>query len=405
MKWCFRVVFLVSLGSLPVLAQSPANPSTPTSSQYNLTVPSAPPWTDSNIELQPGDDLQITGESASGGCHADGIKKAGSATPIVAAAPWGALIGRIGSGPAFLVGSKYESKASQQGSLYLGFNSDSTAPCSGNVAVKIQVVSTPSQSAQMKSKLAAAAQTWLAGQFGVGTTAPGASPAVAGTASPAPANATSATSTTTTSLNVSNTPLDAQLAKDLDTVPRRVNDQFKNLGDMVNFVIVGPQDKLQSALTAANWKAADATTETAVVNAVLDTYQKKDYLQMPMSILYLFNRPQDFGYELADPYAMVASRHHFRIWKAPFTWKGQPVWIGAGTHDVGFEKDQRNGKVTHKIDPAVDGERTNIGATLQQTGKIQSMTYYLPTNPVEDARNATGGSYHSDGKMLVMFLK
>jgi hypothetical protein len=258
----------------------------------------------------------------------------------------------------------------------------------------------------MKSMLAAAAQTWLAGQFGTGTATPGASPAAAGTASSAPANATSATSTTTaTTLTVSNTPLDPQLAKDLDSVPRRVNDQFKNLGDMVNFVIVGSQDKLQSALTAANWKAADLSPETAVVNAVLDTYQKKDYLQMPMSILYLFNRAQDFGYELADPYAVVASRHHFRMWKAPFTWKGEPVWVGAGTHDIGFEKDQRNGKVTHKIDPAVDGERTNVGATLQQTGKVQSMTYYLPTNPVQDARNATGGSYRSDGKVLVMFLK
>jgi len=53
---------------------------------------------------------------------------------------------------------------------------------------------------------------------------------------------------------------------------------------------------------------------------------------------------------------VVASRHHCRIWKAAFTWNGQPVWIGAGTHDIGFEKDQRSGKVTHKIDPAVDGE-------------------------------------------------
>ena len=86
---------------------------------------------------------------------------------------------------------------------------------------------------------------------------------------------------------------------------------------------------------------------------------------MPMSTLYLFGRKQDFGYELAQAYSVVASRHHFRIWKAPVTWNGQTMWAGAGTHDIGFEKDQRNGKVTHKIDPAVDGERDNIGQTLQ----------------------------------------
>jgi hypothetical protein len=102
---------------------------------------------------------------------------------------------------------------------------------------------------------------------------------------------------------------------------------------------------------------------------------------------------------------MVASRHHFRIWKAPFTWNGQPVWVGAGTHDIGFEKDQRNGKVTHKIDPAVDGERENIGESLQKAEKVKSLTYYLPPKPVQMAKNATGGTYHSDGRLLVVFLK
>ena len=108
---------------------------------------------------------------------------------------------------------------------------------------------------------------------------------------------------------------------------------------------------------------------------------------------------------MSEPYAVVASRHHFRIWKAPFQWNGQDVWVGAGTHDIGFEKDQRNGSVTHKIDPSVDGERDHIAATLQQAGKVSSMSYYLPSNPVQDARNATGRGYKSDGRILVMFLK
>jgi LssY C-terminus len=102
---------------------------------------------------------------------------------------------------------------------------------------------------------------------------------------------------------------------------------------------------------------------------------------------------------------VVASRHHFRIWKAPFQWNDQDVWVGAGTHDIGFEKDQRNGKVTHKIDPAIDGERDNIGATLQKTDKVKNLTYYLPPNPVQEARNATGGGYHSDGRILVVVLQ
>jgi LssY C-terminus len=263
----------------------------------------------------------------------------------------------------------------------------------------------PAKPQDIKSKLAAAAQTWLGGQFGTGSPA---SSATTSSSSPSPGSgnaATSASAAPATELKVSDTALDASLRKDIDDLPRRVHDQFKNQGDMVNFVLIGSLEQVQAALQAADWHLADTDNKKAVLNAVLQTYDKKDYLAMPMSTLYLFDRGQDFGYEMADPYAVVASRHHFRLWKAPFTWNGQTVWAGAGTHDIGFEKDQRNGNVTHKIDPAVDGERENIGSSLQKSGKIKNLNYYLPPNPVQDARNATGGGYHSDGRILVIQLQ
>jgi hypothetical protein len=268
----------------------------------------------------------------------------------------------------------------------------------------------PSSQDEFRKKLATAAQIWMAGQFGTETTATGtnasnvSSAAGGNTATAANAAATTA-GRATTSLKVSDTPLDAALRKDLDGLPRRVNDEFDNLGDMVNFVLIGSQQQVQGALEAANWHLADTDNKQAVVQAVLQTYGKKDYLAMPMSKLMLFGRYQDYGYEQAEPIAMVASRHHFRIWKAPFKWNGETVWVGAGTHDIGFEKDQRNGKVTHKIDPAVDGERENIGESLQKSEKVKGLSYYLPLNPIQDTKNATGGGYHSDGRLLLVFLK
>src|SRR5262249_30401947 len=189
------------------------------------------------------------------------------------------------------------------------------------------------------------------------------------------------------------------------SMPRRVNDEFKNLGDMVNFVLIGSEKQVQDALTAADWHVADTSTPDAVTQAILLATKKQDYLAMPMSQLYLFGRVQDFGYEMAEPYAMVASRHHFRIWKAPFTYRGATGWVGAGTHDVGFEKDQRNGKVTHKIDPMVDRERDHIGDSLQQAGVVRMMAYFTPSDAVRLARNATGGGYQTDGRVLVIFLQ
>jgi len=385
---------------------------------YNLTISSTETWVDTRIDLHPGDALQINAVTSTGDCSPNGAKTSQNDTlPLNTALP-GALIGKLSEGGTlFFVGSRKELKVVQLEHLYLGLNASGPLRCTGDILVKLQLISAPPQAtATAESKLAAAAQTWLSGQFGTGpakpaTTSQGASAASAASdASDAPPGSASESAVAATvrsipALKGANVPLDTELCKKVDGLPRRVNDQFNNLGDMVNFVIVGSEQQVQSAFEAAGWRLADKSVEEAVINVVLVTYQKKDYLQMPMSTLYLFNRAQDFGYEQAEAYSVVASRHHFRLWKAPFTWNGQLVWVGAGTHDIGFEKDERNGKVTHKIDPAVDGERDYISETLGKTGKIKNMNYHLPPNPIYEARNATGAPYRSDGRLLVIFLQ
>ena len=119
----------------------------------------------------------------------------------------------------------------------------------------------------------------------------------------------------------------------------------------------------------------------------------------------LYGRPQDFGYAQADPLRVIASRHHFRIWKAPFDFDGQSVWIGAGIHDIGFDRDQRNNDITHRIDPATDTERDYIRDSLAQTGLTAKTTYMTPANPVTRAHTATGGEFTSDGRTLIVYLR
>src|SRR5262249_62414552 len=108
----------------------------------------------------------------------------------------------------------------------------------------------------------------------------------------------------------------------------------------------------------------DRTQKDAIVRGLLASLSKEAYVTMPMSELQLFGRAQDFGYAQADPLRVVASRHHFRIWKAPQELEGQTIWVGAGTHDIGFDRDQRNNCVTHKIHPNVVGERAQIRNSL-----------------------------------------
>jgi LssY C-terminus len=428
--------FALLAGAFTVPAISAQFQIAPPAKDYSFTISTAQPWTDTGVDLQAGERLQISA-SVGESCDPAGVSGSDSAGLPVVSAPAGALIARLqAQGVPILVGSSQQLKVEAPGHLFLGVNTSGTPPCSGSFAVKVSVASeaapaaptvgnslTPAASPaaapppaeatetqkpaqDIKSKLASAAQVFLAGQFGTGSTAPAtsASAAPAGNDVVSPTSATTATAPTP-ALKVSSGNLDSSLQKDIDGLPRRVNDEFQNQGDMVNFVLIGSEQQVKDALDAANWHVADIDTKEAVLKAVLQTYQKKDYLQMPMSQLYLFGRKQDYGYELAQAYSVVASRHHFRIWKAPTTWNGQTVWAGAGTHDIGFEKDQRNGKVTHKIDPAVDGERDNIGQTLQASGKVKSLYYYLPPDPVQGAQNATGGGYHSDGRMLIIVLQ
>jgi hypothetical protein len=88
--------------------------------------------------------------------------------------------------------------------------------------------------------------------------------------------------------------------------------------------------------------------------------------------------------------------------------EGRPLWCIAATHDIGFERDERNKSitsVTHKIDPAIDGEREYVNDTLSSTGLVIRRTHVAPPNALTEAKTATGGTFHSDGRILVLVLK
>jgi hypothetical protein len=187
-------------------------------------------------------------------------------------------------------------------------------------------------------------------------------------------------------------------------IPRRVADKEGNPGDMVNFLIIGSESAMQKAFTTAGWVKVDADVRDSVLHGLIVSISKEAYVTMPMSQLYLFGRSQDYGWAHAEPIRVVASRNHLRVWKAPLEVKGRTLWVGAATHDIGFERDQRNDKLTHKIDPDIDLERNYVEKTLISTSLVWEISYFLPGSPMKEAKTATGGSFHSDGRVLVLEL-
>jgi len=188
-------------------------------------------------------------------------------------------------------------------------------------------------------------------------------------------------------------------------LPQRVTSKSGKPGDMVNFVLVGTRAQVQKALETADWEPVDPNVQDAITHAIQDVLQHRAYSQMPMSPLYLFGRPQDMGYAQGIPLEIMQNRDHFRLWEAPWlTSEGQTVWVGAGTHDTGFERDPA-GQMTHSIDPAVDNEREHIVDSLKQAGVVKDVRYLTPKEPLLKGLTATGDQFHSDGRVAVIELK
>ena len=358
-------------------AQTDETTATAAKGSYKVDVPGTKEWTETNIEVRQGAKLRFTasgkityppaGKSSTSGTFGPAGLARGWADLIhqypVTDAGHGALIGRIGSEAyslPFLIGESKEYDVPVAGKLFLGINQSmaEASTADGSFHVKIEVLAE-------------------------------------GTAAAQPTNPTSSVET----------PVAGITPDLLGKIPRRVTDPNNNPGDMVNVLIVGTEDQVVQAFTRAGWVKVDKTVQNTVLSALTTSLEKKDYLTMPMSTLFLFNRAQDYGFAHAEPVKVAMSRHHLRVWKSPYVVDGRPLWCVSATHDIGFERDQRNNGVTHKIDPAIDGEREYVVGTLSQSGLVAQQQYVTPPDPLTTAKTATGGEFHSDGRIAVLVLK
>lgn len=326
-----------------------------------FNVPGAGSWLDTNIDVRAQDELAISasgqltlsdGKTVSPEGAARGFRDMIRTYPVNEAGQ-GALIARLGDGNttrAFLIGSGTQWKAPRAGRLYLGINKTGSDAPQGSFSVAIAFTKRAPDVVSQDHKL----------------------PDI------------------TTEI--------------VDKYPRRIQDAEGNLGDNTNFLIVGSERQILNAFQAAGWVEVDRTHEDAILAGVLAVLSKKAYVTLPMSELMLFGRVQDHGMAQADPIQVIAERHHFRIWKAPFQVDGHDIFIGAGTHDIGFDRDQRNNGVTHKIDPEIDKERDYIGASLRESGQVAKLEYVMPSNPSKEAVTATGATFRSDGRVLAIYL-
>lgn len=332
--------------------------------EQDVTVAGDQSWVDTGITVQPGEHIvaTVTGKMHYNDTEADS-DAAGLARnfkDLIRILPYnaagrGAVIGRVGDATfaqPFLIGAKCNVISYSGGPLSIGLNQMSVDTGTGSYKVHVEVYPPDSSFVAIKEV----------------QTMPGIDPAL------------------------------------FTKIPRRIGDKAGDPGDMVNFLIIGSEDAMKNVFQTAGWVHVDADVKATFLHGFMESMSKESYLTMPMSILYLFGRPQDYGWAHAEPIQVVMSRNHLRVWKAPFEINGQMAWVGAATHDIGFERDQRNNGLTHKIDPDIDLERNYVEKTLTSTGLVAEVEHYLPDNPLKTAKTATGGEFHSDGHVLILKL-
>jgi len=193
----------------------------------------------------------------------------------------------------------------------------------------------------------------------------------------------------------------SELDEMMDYLPPRVFNAEGREGDMLNLVFVGQAEDLQGAFARAGWVKTDKWKPVFVWHLLR---HRTNDTQLPMARFYLFGRVQDYSYALPDPDAVVSRRHHLRIWKTDYTVHGTPIWAGAATHDVAIEIAKRGRLINHRIDPAVDTERDFVGTDLTNTLSVIRQEYLHSADPVFQAETASGETYHSDSRILLLDL-
>jgi len=183
-----------------------------------------------------------------------------------------------------------------------------------------------------------------------------------------------------------------------------VDAKGKNQGDPLNIVIIGAPMDIYYAVIRAAWDETEVVTAASGFKTLVSFISGGEYRYSPVSSLYVFGRRQDVALQRIRK--NIHERNHFRLWLAPMTFEGLPVWIGQISRDIGV-RFTRKTITTHKIDPDVDETREFLVENLAYSQVLAKLAYVggVGAAPIDDPRaNLTGDPYFTDGLRVVLWV-
>ena len=176
-------------------------------------------------------------------------------------------------------------------------------------------------------------------------------------------------------------------------------------GDPINMIVIGSPDSLQRFIKAG-WDETEIITAGSSWRTFKSFITGSEYKNSPISALYVFQRPQDIGLQKARD--TINERNHLRLWLSPYRFRGEFVWIGAISRDIGvFFTTRVWNLTTHAIDPEVDEARDYvtedlaIAQGLAEIGEVQGVGQVTRENP---KHNLLGSPWWSDGHRVILIL-
>jgi len=116
-----------------------------------------------------------------------------------------------------------------------------------------------------------------------------------------------------------------------EKIPRRIGDKDGNAGDMVNFLILGDEEQMKKVFTNAGWVKVDSDVKETVLAGFHCQYVEGIVSDDADEPLYLFGRPQDYGWGacradygggFAESFAGVEGAVHGE-WPHSLGWRGE----------------------------------------------------------------------------------
>lgn len=198
----------------------------------------------------------------------------------------------------------------------------------------------------------------------------------------------------------------AELVSRLETLPAATTDAAgTRSGDPVNLVVIGSFDTLLAAF-AARWDDCETISLSTCWKTFKAFLLGANYRYSPVSALHLFGRSQDVALQRAR--RTINERLHLRLWLAPLSFEGRPVWVGQVSRDIGVRMTTKAWNLTtHRIDPDVDEARDYCVEDLAQAQRIEAAGYVGGVgarSATAPGRNLTGDPWVSDGRRVVILL-